>query len=154
MDTSDFAENVDLDSLKTDVGKFDIDKLKIVPTNINNMKSKVNKIDTGKLKTGDLKKLKMLRKEIPLKAVYDHLVTTVNAINTSELVLKTDCNTKIKEIEAKIPPDHDKYITTPEFNKLTKENFDERLKQENLASKNDITDFIKNTGFDETLRKN
>ena len=107
------------------------------------MKSKVNKIDTGKLKTGDLKKLKMLRKEMLLKTVYDHLVTTVNAINTSELVLKTDYNTKIKEIEAKIPPDHDKYITTPEFNKLTKEKFDERLKQENLASKNDIADFIK-----------
>ena len=127
VDTSDFAEKVDLGSLKTDAGKFDIDKLKIVPTNINNMKSKVNKIDTGKLKTGDLKKLKMLRKEMLLKTVYDHLVTKVNAINTSELVLKTDYNTKIKEIEAKIP-DHDKYITTPEFNKLTKENFDERLR--------------------------
>ena len=50
-----FAEKVDLDSLKTDVGKFDIDKLKIVPTIINNMKSKVNKINIGKLKTGDLK---------------------------------------------------------------------------------------------------
>ena len=86
MDTSDFAENVDLDSLKTDVGKFDIDKLKIVPTIINNMKSKVNKINIGKLKTGDLKKLKMLRKEMLLKTVYDHLVTKVNAINTSELV--------------------------------------------------------------------
>ena len=86
MNTSDFAEKVDLDSLKTDVGKFDIDKLKIVPTIINNMKSKVNKINIGKLKTGDLKKLKMLRKEMLLKTVYDHLVTKVNAINTSELV--------------------------------------------------------------------
>ena len=32
-------------------------------------------------------------------------------------------------------PDPDKYITTPENNKLTKENFDERLKQANLESK-------------------
>ena len=30
---------------------------------------------------------------------------------------------------------HDKYITTPEFNKLTAENFAARLVQANLASK-------------------
>ena len=29
---------------------------------------------------------------------------------------------------------HDRYITTPEFNKLTAENFAERLKQGNLVS--------------------
>ena len=38
--------------------------------------------------------------------------------------------------------DHGKYITTPEFNKLTKENFDERLKQANSASKNDIAELL------------
>ena len=37
---------------------------------------------------------------------------------------KTDYNTKISGIEEKIADhDHDKYITTPEFNKLTVENF-------------------------------
>ena len=40
-------------------------------------------------------------------------------------------------------PYHDKYITTPDFNKLTKEDFAERLTQGNLASKNDIAEFIK-----------
>ena len=40
---------------------------------------------------------------------------------------------------------HDKYITTPEFNKLTAENFAARLVQANLASKNDITTLVKNT---------
>ena len=34
--------------------------------------------------------------------------------------------------------DHDKYITTPEFNELTKKNFDERLKLANLATKSDL----------------
>ena len=34
-------------------------------------------------------------------------------------------------------------ITTLEFNKLTKGNFDERLKHAHLASKNDIDDFKK-----------
>ena len=37
---------------------------------------------------------------------------------------------------------HNKYITTPEFNKLTAENFAARLKQANLASQNDTADFI------------
>ena len=35
-------------------------------------------------------------------------------------------NTKIAEVENKIP-DHAKYITTREFNKLTAENFAARL---------------------------
>ena len=42
-----------------------------------------------------------------------------------------------------INTDHDKYITTQEFNKLTADNFAERLKQGNLASENDIADFVK-----------
>ena len=48
--------------------------------------------------------------------------------------------------------DHDhsnKYITTKEFNKVTSENFDARLKQTNLARKNRISDFVKMTYFDE-----
>ena len=35
----------------------------------------------------------------------------------------TFLNTKINEVENKIP-NHDKYITTPEFDKLTAENYD------------------------------
>ena len=35
------------------------------------------------------------------------------------LLIKTDYNTRINEIEKKLTDDnHDKYITTPEFNKL------------------------------------
>ena len=33
---------------------------------------------------------------------------------------------------------HDKYITTPEFNKLTAENLAERLKQASLVTKTDF----------------
>ena len=38
--------------------------------------------------------------------------------NVSNLVEKTDCNTKISEIENEIANDHDhdKYITTQDFN--------------------------------------
>ena len=61
---------------------------------------------------------------------------------------KTDYNTKINEIEKKITDDnHDKYITTPEFTKLTSENFAARLKQANLVTKtefdNKLTSFNK-----------
>ena len=39
-DTSKFAEKVDLANLKSDVNKLEIDKLKNVPTNFSNLKSR------------------------------------------------------------------------------------------------------------------
>ena len=82
----------------------------------------------------------------------------------------TTLNTKINEVKNKIPiitilatttttaviavankiPDHNKYIITPEFNKLTAENVTTRLAQANLASKNDIVNFVKKIDFDDT----
>ena len=54
------------------------------------------------------------------------------------MVEKRDYNTKISETEKKdIDHNHDKYITTPEFNKLTTENFKARLKQADLVTKTD-----------------
>ena len=48
--------------------------------------------------------------------------------NVSSLVKKTDYDAKILDIENKVTNhDHDKYITTSEFNKLTTENFKARL---------------------------
>ena len=44
VDTSKFAEKVDLNNLKSNVDKLDIDKLKNVPTNLSNFKSKVYKL--------------------------------------------------------------------------------------------------------------
>ena len=72
--------------------------------------------------------------------------------NVSNLVKKSDCNSKINEIKKKITDhDHDKYIATPEFNKLTSENFTARPKQANLASKNGIAGFVKKADFDNKL---
>ena len=66
----------------------------------------------------------------------------------SSLVNTTVLNTKISEVENKIPdasslvtitalkvPGHAKYIASQEFDKLTAENFAARLKQGNLVSK-------------------
>ena len=70
----------------------------------------------------------------------------VGAIQTnvlvSNFVKKTDCNTKIKEVEGKIL-DHNKCITIQEINELTIENFTARLKQAKLTTKDDIADFVK-----------
>ena len=54
--------------------------------------------------------------------------------------------TALTDIENKIR-DHSKYSTTPEFNKLTTENVPPRLAQENLVSKNDISNIIKKKIF-------
>ena len=41
------------------------------------------------------------------------------SLNVSDLVKKTDYGTRVNEIEMKITDhSHDKYITTPEFNKV------------------------------------
>ena len=50
--------------------------------------------------------------------------------------------TVLTSVEKKIPH-HSKYITTAEFNKLTIGNFAAKLAKAILASKNDITDFVK-----------
>ena len=43
--------------------------------------------------------------------------------------------------------DHGKYITTQKFNKLTSGNFNARLAQANVASRYDITNFVKKDIF-------
>ena len=65
--------------------------------------------------------------------------------NVSNLVKKTDYNTKISEIENKVSDNnHDKYITTLEFNILAARVFNARLAGTNLVIK---------TGFDTELKK-
>ena len=57
------------------------------------------------------------------------------------------------KLEKKIDDhDHDKYITTQEFNKLTSKNFAARLAKANLASKNDVVNLLNKTDFDDKLK--
>ena len=123
------------------------------------MKSKVDKLNIGKLETTpeDSSKLSNeVKNDVVKKTVHDELVIKFNAIqttDTSNLVKKSDYNTKINEIEKKITDhDHDKYITTQEINELTSENFVTRLAQANLASKNDIAALVKRSDFDDKLK--
>ena len=57
----------------------------------------------------------------------------------SNLVKKADCDTKISDIEKTITDhDHDKYITTPEFNTMAANVFNTRLAQANVITKTDF----------------
>ena len=49
IDTSSFAQETDFTSLKSNVDKLDIDKLKNVRSNISKLKSKEDKLDADKL---------------------------------------------------------------------------------------------------------
>ena len=65
------------------------------------------------------------------------LTTVENKIpDINSLVKKTDYDTKVTEIENKLNNhNHDKYITTPEFNTLAADIFNARLSQANLVTK-------------------
>ena len=84
IDTSSFAKKVDLASLKSDVDKLDINKLKNVPTNLKNLKSKVHKLDVHKL--------------VPVPVELSKLSDVVK----NDVVKKDVYNAKIKNIEYKI----------------------------------------------------
>ena len=54
-----------------DVDKLDIDKLKNVPSNLNNLKSKLDRLDIDKLENArvDLNKLRNLAKNVVKKTI-------------------------------------------------------------------------------------
>ena len=87
------------------------------------MKSKVDKLDIGKLETAPVdlsKQSNVVKNDVVKKTEYNELVRKFDKIKTtrtSDLVRKTDFSTKINEIENKITTDHNhaKYITTQEL---------------------------------------
>ena len=74
VDVSSFVLKSNLANLKTEVGKIDVDRLKIVPVDLSILSNVVNN-DAVK------------------KTVNDKLVTKVNNINTTVFVLKTKYDT-------------------------------------------------------------
>ena len=87
IDTSKLAAKSDLASLKAEVDKSDVNKLKNVSTNLSNLKSKVDKLDNNNNKLTsvpvDLNKLRNVVK--------------------NNVVKKSEYNAKTKNIEDKIP---------------------------------------------------
>ena len=61
--------------------------------------------------------------------------------DVNSLVKKTNCDAKISEIE-------NKYITTTDYNKFTKNIVDNNIKSKNLVDKSAIAGFINNVDLD------
>ena len=106
---------------------------------IKNIEDKIPDITNLATKTSLNAKTNQVKGEIPsitnlaTKAAYNAVENKI--LSVSNLVKKTDCNLKINEIGKKIIDlNHDKYIATPEFNKLASENFVARLKEANLEN--------------------
>ena len=162
IDTSSFALKTNLVNLKTEVDKLDVDKLATVPVDLSKLSNvvkndvvkktvydklvaKVDNIDTSGLvkKTDYNTKITEIEDKIPdisgltTKTV---LTTVENKIpDISGLVKKTDYNTKITDIENILNNhNHDKYVTTSEFNTLAANVFNARLAQANLITKTDF----------------
>ena len=84
LDTSSFALKTNLATLKSRVNKLDIDKLKPVPTDLSKLSN-------------------LVKNNVVKKDDYINLATKIDNVDTSGLVKMTDYNTKITEIEGKIP---------------------------------------------------
>ena len=109
-------------------------------TKINEVKGEIPNITnsaTNASLNAKINKVKGEKPNITNLATTSALTTVENKIpSVSNLVKKTDYNTKINKIGKKVTDhNHDKYITAPEFNKFTAEFFALRLKRASLASK-------------------
>ena len=130
--------------IKNDVVKKDINNAQIkniegkIPNITNfatntNLNAKINEVKNG------IPNITNLGTTTALTAVENKIP------NVSNLVKKTGYNIKISETQNKITTyhDHDKYITTQDFKKLTAENVIARLAKAILARKTDLANFVK-----------
>ena len=119
IDTSEFVLKT-----KYDADKIELERKFLIPVNL--LKNHI--------------KMLTLENKIPSISglVANSALTAVEnkTASVSNLVRKIDYETKVSEMEKKLTDHkHDKYITTPEFNKLTAEDFAERLSQADLITK-------------------
>ena len=85
VDISKFAKKVDSLSLKSNLDKLDVDKLKNIPSNLRKLKSKIDKLNADKL--------------VPLPVDLSKLSDVVN----NDVVKKDLYNAQIKNIGNKLP---------------------------------------------------
>ena len=136
IDTSKLAAKSDLVSLKAEVDKLDIDKLKSLPTNLINLKSNVNKLGIVKLESTpvDLSKLSnLVKNDVLKKSEYNAMIKNIEdkTPDITNLASKTFLNAKINEVKAETPTINNLAPTTtaltavenkiPDVNNLVKE---------------------------------
>ena len=83
INTSNFALKSNLASLKTEIDKIDVEKLKTAPVDLSTLSN-------------------VVKNEVVKKTVYDKLVTKVHNIDTSGFVLKSKYDTDKSDLEKKI----------------------------------------------------
>ena len=108
VDASSFALKSNLASLKTEVDRLDIDKLKSLPANLSNLKSNVDKLDIDKLAPVpvDLSKLgNVVKNEVVKQTEYNAKIKSIEEKipYITNLATKTILNRKINEVKAEIP---------------------------------------------------
>ena len=135
IDTSDFELKTNYQTEKTELEK-----------KIPNM--------TDFVKNAELTNLENKIPDVSSLATKTALTTLENKIpSVSNLLNKTDYNTKITEIENTLTGhNHDKYITTPEFNTLAEDVFNARLAQANLIRKTDFDNTVPSLNNEITVK--
>ena len=138
IDTTDFVKKTKYEK----DGSDSEDKINKVDKKIPDVSDLVKKTDFNTKVTeieGKIPSISGLATKFPLTIVENKIP------DVSGLVKKTDYNTKISEIENKVNNyNHDKYITTPEFNTLAADVFNARLAAQ--------TDLIRKPEFDFKLK--
>ena len=108
VDTSSFVLETNLPSLKTEVDKVYINKLKYLPNNLSNLKSKVDKLDTDKLVPVPVDLIKLsnvVKNDVVKKTEYHAKIENIEdkIPDIGNLAPKTILNTKINEVKTEIP---------------------------------------------------
>ena len=100
FDTSNLAVKSDLASLKAEIDKIDVDKLKTVP------------VDSSKLNNA-------VDNNFNQMTVYDKLAANVNAIHTNGCVLRSKYDTDKSDLEKEINDTDKKYLIIVDMLKKT-----------------------------------
>ena len=131
------------DKLVVRVNNIDTSSAFVLKTKCQTDKAELEKKITDPSKL--VKKAKLTELENKIRHVSSLATKTVLTAVENEipdvisLAKKTNYNTKITEIEKKLTGhNHDKYITTPEFNTLAADVFNAKLAQANLVIKTEF----------------
>ena len=128
VDTSSFALKSNLSALKTEVDRLDIRKLGTIPTDVAKLTNKVandlvGKTDFNSLKTkvnenetdNDSLEIKVTNNHLTTESGINNLKIKVDRIDLTKYVLKSNYDTKIGNLELKIP-DISGLLQTSSFN--------------------------------------
>ena len=102
-----FYEKTDLPNLKSEVDKLDTDKLEKVPSGLNSTKSKLDKLDVYKLvpvSVGFSKMSNVVKNDVVLKDPSNAKIKDIEKAitNITDLATNTTLNAKINQVKNKI----------------------------------------------------